>query len=269
MKKIILLILGILLINGILALDVTVSVNPSFRTGDTITFNYNFFSDKDLRVDYLSTISCSKSIITPIEIETINLEAFKNYSGSVNGGSVDSSFDSQNCTASVLIINPIKAEYTKNFSIITSPSFDFHLILDKKAFVKNENVLISYTSDLTNLKIESYLTYPNGTEYKIFLPVSINADQTGTYEIDSTASKSGYKSNEDKIEFGVIENQANISFNPRENLNIYAFSKKSNLSLNSMNNYFGLIFLILGLIFIFFVIISYFLINGLRRKSKK
>ena len=76
---------------------------------------------------------------------------------------------------------------------------------------KNENILIDYESDVSDLNILTTLTYPDKTSKQIIFPATIKAEQIGTYELEVVASKQGYKDVLLKEQFGVIENEANIS----------------------------------------------------------
>jgi hypothetical protein len=56
------------------------------------------------------------------------------------------------------------------------------------------------------------LTLPDKTIQQINLPTSIKAEQIGTYELEITASKQGYKTITTKEQFAVIKKEAEIEF---------------------------------------------------------
>lgn len=82
-----------------------------------------------------------------------------------------------------------------------------------KIFIKNEDVYLNYNSDIPDLKLDSKLVYPDGASRDINLPYSFKAEQIGTYELEVTASKEGYKTISKKEMFGIIEEEARITGN--------------------------------------------------------
>ena len=93
---------------------------------------------------------------------------------------------------------------------LTKLIFSFDLIFDKKVFVQGEEINLDYISDTEDLSIMSTLIYPDKKTKAITLPKSIKVSQIGTYELDVTASKEGYKTITKKEQFGVIKEQANL-----------------------------------------------------------
>jgi hypothetical protein len=79
-----------------------------------------------------------------------------------------------------------------------------------KIFLINENIYLDYDSKVSDLTINATLTLPDKTKQQLSLPKSIIAEQTGTYELEVTASKSGYKTITKKEQFGVIGKRAYI-----------------------------------------------------------
>jgi hypothetical protein len=76
-----------------------------------------------------------------------------------------------------------------------------------RVFHKGETVYITYKADIPNLELTPTIRYPEGGEETIFLPASIKAEQTGTYEIISSIRREGYLPMEIRETFGVIEGE--------------------------------------------------------------
>ena len=92
----------------------------------------------------------------------------------------------------------------------TLSTFLFNIKLDKKIFVHNEEINIGYTSEVSNPEISVILIKPDGSKSQISIPTIIKAEQIGTYELEITASKEGYKTMNLKEQFGVITRNAVI-----------------------------------------------------------
>lgn len=261
MKKIILLLFtGLLLIEIISALTVTLNVPLSFSAGDLIHFNYSITSDINQEVVFFPYTFCPHSIARPLEQINTNLISDVPYNQVYFDTTVDANFEPQICTASIYIVSPIQQTFSKNFTINTNPSFNFEIVLDKKIFIAGEEISVQYSSEVESPSIEANLIFPDDSIKQISLPYSFQADKIGTYNLNITASKEGYNAVSLTEQFGVIE----------ENANIEHTAIQGNKSLSSLfgNNliYFligSCVFLILVIIIVTFVIIKK------RRKRKK
>ena len=89
---------------------------------------------------------------------------------------------------------------------------DINCDKEKILFIKNEDVFLNFESPVENILIEAILIYPDKSRKEIDLPTSIKEEQIGTYEIEVSASKEGYKTIEKKMQFGVIEKHVEIQF---------------------------------------------------------
>ena len=87
---------------------------------------------------------------------------------------------------------------------------DVTCLKESKIFIKNEDIFIDYDSDVSDLSIDATLIYPDKKIEQITLPTTIKASKIGTYDLEVTASKDGYKTITEKIQLGVIEKQAKI-----------------------------------------------------------
>ena len=79
-------------------------------------------------------------------------------------------------------------------------------------FKQNEDIYLFYDTNSENMQIAGKLTYSNKKTEQITLPYSFKAEQIGTYELEVTASKEGYKTINKKLQFGVIEKEADIQY---------------------------------------------------------
>ena len=113
-----------------------------------------------------------------------------------------------------------------------------------KIFLKNENVYIDYDSDVLNQSITAVLIFPDKTTKQIILPTSIKADQIGTYNLEVSASKEGYRTIEKKEQFGAIEEDTNIEYSEPKAAN--------NASLTN-----GVLYILIGIIIILIVFFIY------------
>ncbi|MBU3907523.1 MAG: hypothetical protein KKA64_04720 [Nanoarchaeota archaeon] len=201
------------LINGVIA-DNSVKVEihslDSYFPGDIILFNYSFFSELPTNLSYFVGINCSREWNSFQLYKRLSLEPNKLILNSFDSFLIDSTFEPQTCTAYVQIMSPVQQTFSKNFSIVTDPSFSFTIKLDKKVFTQNEDIYIDYESSVANPSISAMLTKPNGQTQQVTLPATIKAEEIGTYNLDITASKQGYKTITKKEQFGVIEGEANI-----------------------------------------------------------
>jgi len=211
MKKIVLSLFFILLIQQVFAVNVQIQVQSEFHERETLSFDYRFISSIDEKVVYTPFIDCPKMMTPLLKMNELDLLANQMEKYTFEGDIVDSDVESQVCTASIQIHKPIKELISKNFSIDTLLSFDFNLLLDKKIFIQGEDIKIDYNSPIENLNVMAKL-YLGENEKQISLPYSFKAEQLGTYELEVTASKEGYKTIIKEEKFGVIKKNVEIPY---------------------------------------------------------
>lgn len=155
-----------------------------------------------------------------------------------------------------------RQEVTKrsfDFDIISVKEFSFNIELDKKIFTQNEEINIDYSSEVENPLLVSVLTYPDKTTQQIILPFSFTAEQIGTYTLDITASKEGYKTITKKEQFAVIESEAELSYLDMSQIPSQNYSKSSSRG----------IYLVIGLvILILIVLVIVFILRGRKKKEE-
>jgi len=221
-KTIFILIIGIFLINFIsaISIDVEIDMLDSFSVGEELSFSYTLISDENVQVNYISHILCPNAPINFLEEKTIQLQANQPYINIYSDQIVQDWFEPQICKAYVQILSPLEKIVSDYFSIETNPSFDFNVLFCKdqlctektKVFIQGENIYLDYESSVENALTTATLIYPDKSVEQISLPTLIKVEQIGTYELEVTATKEGYKIITKKEMFGVIESEANSPF---------------------------------------------------------
>lgn len=253
--KILLIIVGIFLVQTISALIVDIQIPPSFSTGDQTYFSYTITSVVSQEITFIPYIICPNAPIAYLREKIINLDVNIPHDGIYNDITVTENIEPQTCTAYVQILNPIQQVVSKNFSITTDPSFTFNIKLDKKIFTQNQDIYLDYSSSIENPSLTSTLTYPDKSTEQITLPTSIPASKIGTYTLDVTASKEGYKTISVKEQFGVIEKQAKIKVVEKPDLEEFRADERE----KELKPVF--IWLIVVVLIILIVFVIYFLIK--------
>ena len=209
MRKIVILSLFVLIlaIGNAAALEISIDVEDSFIIGDEIFFEYEITSDTVLDISYLSGIDCPDAPIIRDDPVNVKLESGAPYKNSHLGFSVNEFMEPQECHAFVEIVSPMGLIITENFSVNTPPSFVFDIKLDKKVFMQGEEVNIDFESNISGVEIFAVLKLPDDSTKELNLPQSIKAEQIGTYTLDVTASKTGYRKSRVSEQFGIIEKE--------------------------------------------------------------
>jgi hypothetical protein len=203
-----------------------------------------------------------------LSFETVNLQANVEFKGKYVYMTLDSETESQECRAILSITEPEEILDERYFLIEARDVFDFAIKLDKKVFVKNENINIGYESSLTP-EINAVLTYPDGEKQNIALPTTITASQIGTYNLEVTASKEDYKTVSITEQFGVIEKQAEFfQGEPQDRSESERTATKEPVRVSDIDeiikeNYIPFI-IILAVLIILIVVMVYFLLNKKR-----
>jgi len=234
-----------------------INISPIFYNGDKIQFSYSFLSDQDEDITCYVNVLCENN---PLPLSVINQLAlkkddtiFENYSGwTINNNSI-----SGNCLASISVLEPFNLNIEEPFVINTLKLFSLNLILNKKIFAQNENITIDYSSSVENPLIYTILIYPNKDINQINLPYLFNPDQIGTYTLNITSSKEGYKTITETEQFGVIESDVQINYNAPKT------ESKDILQQNNKKIWF---YVLIGSV-IFIIIILIFIAYNLLKKN--
>jgi len=239
-------------------LDIKLNISYEFSYGDILEFDYSISSNMGGQVKYVIGNKCPTEGQSFYLYKSEDLKPNIQLNSSFDSFYIDPSFEPQTCTAYVQILSPIQKIVSKEFQIITNPSFSFEIKLDKKVFTQGENIYLDYSSSVENPSITATLIYPDGSTKNINFPTTIKANQIGTYNLEVTASKEGYKDISFKEQFGVIKSEADINFD--ETSDFYDGSNKevneSKLFKNNSIFYIlgGSLVLLILLIIIFFIV---------------
>lgn len=117
-------------------------------------------------------------------------------------------------------------------------------------FNENNEVFISYKSELQDLNIITKIKYPSGKEKEVAIPYSFIAEEIGMYEVNSIVNKESYYEKSSKLEFEVVDNKKLRS-------NFLPFNLDSDNNLWLM-----IIVIVLALI----IVLAVYLLRGLRNK---
>jgi len=207
-------------------IDMDIDVKSEFFVDDNISFIYSITSDVSENITYMVNVRCLNAPVMMLEEKTAALEAGLPLREEHVYLKLTDWIEPQECSAYLTIFEPVQKTISKNFTLQTNPSFSFDVILDEMIFVINQNISIDYNSEVESPLITATLTYPDKSIKDINLPYSFKADQIGTYELQVTASKEGYKTISLNEQFGVIEGEADISY---VDVGETSFSVESNL----------------------------------------
>ncbi|MFC1697130.1 hypothetical protein ACFL1H_02260 [Nanoarchaeota archaeon] len=199
-------------------LNIDLNVRSNFILDDTIKFNYSFLSDKSQTITYFVNVICPEMPVSPYEMKSIDLNENEFEIVEYNGGIITEDINSQKCKIIFNVLEPDQIILEEFFSISTQPSFSFNLKLCKdkscsdrsKIFLLNDMIYLDYTSSILTPAITTTLIYPDGKIKKISFAHSIEAEQMGTYTIEITASKEGFKNIKLVEQFAVIEKEPEI-----------------------------------------------------------
>lgn len=213
MKKLILIFFASMtLFNLVSALIVNLNAPEFFNAGEKTYFNYSIISEIRQNITFISHINCPTAPIGIQVQKTTNLEAGQVFQETYSGITITDDIEPQECVAYVRILSPENLRQTanKSFKIETKPGFDLEIILNKKVFVKNEEININYISSVKPVEINATLIYPDGKKQAITLPITLKLEQVGAYKLEVIASKEGYKETREISEFAVIGQKSEI-----------------------------------------------------------
>ena len=208
-------------------ITIDIDIKPQFTLGETISFNYTLVSDVDQQIDFLPKIDCPDTAKSLLVTRELQLKEKDPYKDTYTSFQVKYETEPQYCKAVVIIGEPFNVVEEKNFEIVAEPSFDFEILLCKdescaqrsKKLIIGEEIYLDYDSDVSYPLISAVLVYPDLSIDKITLPTSIRASQIGTYTLEVTASKEGYKTITKTEQFAVIEKAPVIKSVSRCNAN--------------------------------------------------
>jgi|TARA_Y100000310_G_scaffold93932_1_gene91577 hypothetical protein len=225
--SIVLALLAVLSIVNAQSISINVEMKSTFTIDEMILFNYSIISDTNQLIKFIPFVTCPDASFALLNEKSVDLQKGIPYQDSYRFIKVDESITSQTCTAYVQISSPVQLVQEKKFEIETNPSFSFELNLCKdqscleksKLFIQNENIYLDFDSEITSPIITATLINPDKTTKEIILPTFIKAEQIGTYNLEVSASKEGYKTITKTTQFGVIESEADVQETSQCNAN--------------------------------------------------
>jgi len=190
--------------------QIYINIDPVFYEGDEIEFAFRMISYEDESIKYTSSVNCPDAPQALLELKQAKLKKDQPFYDSYSFGILDEDFEPGTCTASVSIKEPYTFTETRNFEIKTKPSFEYHITLSKKSITQNQELEINYKATVSSPVTTTTITTPDKKTWSLTLPTTVKLDEIGTYVIESTAEKKGYKTQTTKEQFAVIEKPAVI-----------------------------------------------------------
>ena len=195
------------------AITLDIEMKGSFNLNDYVYFNYTIISEKSQQITHIPYIFCP---VVPLPMQkriSVYLKKDTPYTGSYLLAKVTENLESQECRATLSIMEPVIQTVEKNFTIESVPAFSFEILTCRdtncqdrtRVFNKDEIIFFDFDSSITDVLIIANLSKPGKQYTKINLPTTVLADQLGTYRLYATASKNGYKTVNTRIDFAVIE----------------------------------------------------------------
>jgi len=232
---IITLVISLIMINIVNAnVDINIDVKPSFKVNEKTSFTYTITSDKDEEITYTPITACPNYPHALLREKTINLQENTPYTDTYYDFMVTEEIEPQTCAAIVKITNPLEEqqEFSKEFKIITKPSFKVKVLLCKdsecnnpaKVFVKGKPIYIKIITtdadgkELQNVQIQGSIQLQQKQKTSQVLQQvlfgnkkpQILSEKIGSQNLEITASKEGYKTIKETVPFAIIEKEAAI-----------------------------------------------------------
>ncbi len=194
--------------------DITIEImiKDSFRTTETVTFDYSIISEVSTEITFLPYVDCPDAPVKLLKQEVVKLQASRIFTDTYSSITIDESIEPQICTAYVEILEPIHQGVKKEFKIVTKPSFDIQILSCKdencteksKVFVRGEKAYFDYSSEVSETEVKGKLTAPDNSVRDVVLPANLVFNQVGKYILKTEAKKEGYKTNIQTLEIVVL-----------------------------------------------------------------
>ncbi|HII17577.1 TPA: hypothetical protein HA361_06725 [Candidatus Woesearchaeota archaeon] len=203
----------------VMGIEVAIEVNKEFSLHEEIMFTFSIISEEGMEVVYVPYIECPSLPVAFLHVHNTLLRAGSEFTSEYKALKISQDVDSQSCNAVVSIINPVNYTYRKNFNIIADKSFELSPILckdeacmfRKRTYSESDLIYLDYVADIEDIALASSLIYPDNTRKDISVPSTLKPNVPGTYALQLTASKDGYKTISKTATFMVIGKQGNQS----------------------------------------------------------
>ncbi|MEM0465580.1 MAG: hypothetical protein QXW97_02665 [Candidatus Pacearchaeota archaeon] len=278
MKKKFILILFVIIFsvsNVYSLITVRIDVKPSFNVGETVKFDYIISSDKNQEISYIARIKCPGLFERMLLPENVGISKDVPLSRTYEGFNVTKEIKPQQCIAIVEIQKPINLIRQEVFEIVNEPLINFRLKMcndekcnkESKVFIQGEKVYFDYSSDVDNLVLSPKIVFPNYSSKVISIPTSIIFNEIGSYKIEVSAYKSGYRSFELTENFAIIEKKSIIQKIIFRGSEESSSENIDNFEKSKIDSNYLWIFLIIIVIILIIVIFSIFFINFKKQRD--
>ncbi len=197
---------------------IDLKINQEFKINETVILEYSIISDIEENIEYIADVVCSDAPHSQLELKTANVKPNIPLVEKFVYLTVNDNIEPQTCNATIMILEPYSIIESMSIKIITNPSFEFEIKqckdslcnFEAEVFEFNKEVYLDYFSNVNEISAHAKIIYPDKTSNQITLPSSIKSSQIGTYTLDITASKQGYKTVRKTEQFAVIEKETPI-----------------------------------------------------------
>lgn len=195
-----------------------------YRPGDTVLVTADLYNEQDSEVEVV--LQCLLTSRTKMASDrpvwhTATLGAGESKVITLYQIDVTEDFPSDEYIVSVALIedNIIEEEREITFLVdgtLKQMPFTVHLCRDQEyeyeasVFIQGDNIYAGYESHVEGIQVAATVVFPDSSKENITLPAVVQATETGSYILQVTASKEGYKGETAEIYFAVIEQEPNI-----------------------------------------------------------
>lgn len=195
-----------------------------YEPGDTILITADLYNEWEFEIDVI--LECLLTSQTKVASDrlvshSVTLGAGESRTVTLYEIYVTEDFPPDEYTVTVRLIedNIIEEEGEVIFLVegtLEQMPFAVHLCKDEECeyessvFIQGDSIYVGYESTIEGVQVSGSISYPDGSKENITLPTVVQAAETGSYVLQTTASKSGYKSETREIDFAVIEQEPYI-----------------------------------------------------------
>ena len=192
-----------------------------YKPGDAILITADLHSDWEFEVDVV--LECLLTSQTKIASDRlvyydVTLGAGESKTVTLYQINVTEDFPADEYTVSVRLIEDDIIEEERDVTFLVEDTlkqmpFAVNLCKDEECeyessvFIQGDSIYVGYESPITGIQVAGSISFPDGSKENITLPTVVQVAETGSYVLQVTASKKGYKSETGEIDFAVIEQE--------------------------------------------------------------
>lgn len=195
-----------------------------YKPGDAILITADLHNEWEFEVDVvLECLLTSQTKVASDRLVYRDVTLGAGESKTVNLYEIDvtEDFPSDEYMVSVKLIDDSIIEEEREITFLVEGTlkqmpFGVYLCRDEECeyessvFIQGASIYVGYESPIEGIQVAATISFPDGSKENITLPTLLQAGGTGSYILQVTASKSGYKSEAAQIDFAVIEQEPNI-----------------------------------------------------------